>query len=133
MSNWKVLNLGCPLSAAEAAYALGTVLDADGTRLICDTVAGTWNVSPSVSVPVSPRPARCGAGASFPTWVSEVGGKRDEQFATQLIIRGVRVGPGGLNEERNNRRVLVGNVVDAAADFEVLQRMPGDRQVEVAV
>ena len=63
----------------------------------------------------------------------EVGGKRDKQLATQLIVRGVRVGTAWLNSERNDRRILVGDVVDPATDLEVRQRVVGERQVEVAV
>jgi hypothetical protein len=41
------------------------------------------------------------------------GREGDEPLATQLIVRGVCVGATGLNGDRNYRRILVGDIVDA--------------------
>jgi hypothetical protein len=73
------------------------------------------------------------AGRPVPSWVLEVGREGDKELAAQLIVHGVRIGTPRLNGDRNHRWILVGDVVDAAADLEVVQHMIGERQVDVAV
>ena len=73
------------------------------------------------------------APIAAPEVTSEPSGKGDEQLASQLIVRGVGVGTARLDRDRNYRRILVGDIVDTAAELEVLQRMPAECQVDVVV
>jgi hypothetical protein len=68
-----------------------------------------------------------------PGVTSELSGKGDEQLASQLIVRGVGVGTARLDRDWNYRRILVGDIVDTAAELEVLQHLVGERQVDVVV
>ena len=63
----------------------------------------------------------------------EVSGERDEQLAAELIVGRVRVGTARLNGDRNHRRILVSDIIDTTADFEVLQRVVRKRQDRAGV
>jgi hypothetical protein len=67
------------------------------------------------------------------TRLLEVSREGDEQLPTQLVVHGVCVRTPRLNGDGNHRWILVGDVVDAAADLEVVQYMIRERQVDVAV
>src|SRR5712671_761039 len=59
----------------------------------------------------------------LPAALSELGGERDKQLATELVVSRVRVRTARLDEERHHRRILV---------VEVVERVPAQRQIQIA-